>query len=174
MTRREPRSSRPHMPGYGLREATSGRGLLAWEWARERLEKSHNYWLSTAGPDGVPHSMPVWGIWVDDVFYFSTGRQSRKSRNLTANPRCVVATEAPAEPVVVQGLATEVMDRAVVARLSPVYKAKYDWELDPELGPVYAVEPRVAFGLVEGQMTETATRWVFDENRAQPAARAQE
>lgn len=30
-------------------------------------------------------------------FYFSTGKQSRKARNLAANPQCVIATEVVSE-----------------------------------------------------------------------------
>ncbi len=40
-----PTAERPHMPGYGL--STSGRGLLPWKWARDRLTRSHNYWMVT-------------------------------------------------------------------------------------------------------------------------------
>src|SRR2546427_4666203 len=67
-----PLASRPYMPGYGLPAADKGEGLLPWEWAVERLTESHNYWVATTRPEGRPHVMPVWGIWVESVFYFST------------------------------------------------------------------------------------------------------
>jgi hypothetical protein len=43
------------------------------------------------------------------------------------------------------------------------YKAKYDWDVDRSMGPIYAVRPRVAFGLIEHDelFTKTATRWSF-------------
>jgi hypothetical protein len=48
----------------------------------ERLEKdagiSPTQWLATVRPDGRPHVMPVWAIWVDDAFYFVTGTTTRK------------------------------------------------------------------------------------------------
>ncbi|MCI0535994.1 MAG: pyridoxamine 5'-phosphate oxidase family protein, partial [Verrucomicrobiales bacterium] len=77
----EPEAGRPYMPGYGLPGATKGKGLLAWKWAEERLTSSHNYWIATTGPRG-PHVMVVWGIWAGAAFYFSTGRESRKAKNL--------------------------------------------------------------------------------------------
>ncbi|MGB6088486.1 MAG: hypothetical protein WBG26_03240 [Candidatus Binataceae bacterium] len=40
--RRKPVASRPFMPGYGILAASEGQRLLAWSWARERLEKSKN------------------------------------------------------------------------------------------------------------------------------------
>ena len=69
------RSPAALMPGYGLPE--SNKGLLPWKWADQRLKKSHNYWITTVKPE-APHTMVVWGLWLDGSFLFSTGRQSRK------------------------------------------------------------------------------------------------
>ena len=55
----QPKASRPHMPGYGILDANSGKGLLPWSWATERLAKARNYWVATTRPDGNPHAMPV-------------------------------------------------------------------------------------------------------------------
>ena len=78
-----PKASRPHMPGYGLPAGT--KGLLSWQWAEQRLKKSHNYWISTVRPDCTPHLMIVWGLWLNGAFYFSSGAQSRKAKNLAHN-----------------------------------------------------------------------------------------
>ena len=59
----------------------------------ERFQKSHNYWVMTVRPDGRPHAMPVWGIWLDGRYFFSTARTSRKASNLAENANCVVCTE---------------------------------------------------------------------------------
>src|SRR5438309_616284 len=95
----EPIASRPHMPGYGLLEAAQGTGLLPWAWAVERLERSHDYWVATVRPDGRPHVMPVWGVWLQDAVRFSSSRGSRIARNLDANPNCPIATDNPDEQV---------------------------------------------------------------------------
>jgi general stress protein 26 len=156
----EPRADRPHMPGYGVPK--SRKGLLPWVWAARRLTRSHNYWLVTVRPNGKPHSMPVWGLWLEGAFYFSSGRRSRKSRNLARNRRCVVCTERADEAVIVEGVAREVKDERVLERLARPYHAKYrPWKLDPDLGPVYAVHPRVAFGMHESRFASAATRWRF-------------
>ena len=147
------------MPGYGILPASGGKGLLKWEWAEKQLAKSHSYWLVTVRPDGSPHAMPIWGIWVDSAFYFSTGRKSRKGQNLATNPRCVVCTEDPEEAVVVEGLAEEVVDPVEIKRLGVPYYKKYKWKLDPKLGPVFGMRPKVVFGLQEKSFVESATRW---------------
>jgi len=47
--------------------------------------------------------------------------------------------------------------------VAAAYRAKYDFALDPALGPIYRVRPLVAFGFIEspGEFTRTATRWTF-------------
>jgi general stress protein 26 len=156
-----PKASRPHMPGYGLPNGT--KGMLPWRWAEQRLVRSHNYWLTTTRPDARPHTMLVWGVWVDGCFYFSTGAQSRKARNLAANPRCNVSTEKAAEAVIVEGTASTVSDADLLKRVSPSYARKYKpWKLDPSMGPIFQVRPQKVFGLRE-RTFKAATRWRFDD-----------
>ncbi len=147
------------MPGYGM--PTGAKGLLSWAWAEQRLRKSHNYYLMTVRPDARPHAMPVWGIWVDQRFYFSTGAQSVKARNLAGNTSCVICTDKAAEAVVVEGTASPVVDAARIATLSSSYAKKYkSFELDPKLGPIFELRPKVAFGLRE-KTFKAMTRWTF-------------
>jgi len=100
----EPTASRPHMPGYGIVGPLEGKGLLSWEWAEERLVSSHDYWLATTRPAGSPHVMPVWGVWAQGAAWFSSSRESRKARNIAADPRVVLTTDNPRQPVVVEGV----------------------------------------------------------------------
>ena len=160
-----PKASRPHMPGYGMPKST--KGLLPWKWAEQRLRKSHNYWITTVKPDGSPHTMVVWGLWMDGAFLFSTGRQSRKARNLAKNPRCVVCTERAEEAVVVEGVA-EIAGVAVRPEFLKKYQPKYHFDMagmEKDIlamkEPVFAVRPRVAFGLYEKNFMGSATRWMF-------------
>jgi nitroimidazol reductase NimA-like FMN-containing flavoprotein (pyridoxamine 5'-phosphate oxidase superfamily) len=158
-----PKAGRPHMPGYDMMFQRD-RGYLAWSWAEERLLKAHNYWLTTLRPDGRPHVMPVWGVWMENAFYFSTGRQSRKSLNLKTNRNCIVCPEGAQEAVILEGTATEVKDSRLSKRFSEVYKKKYDWDIEGNEGPFYAVQPRTVFGFIESSDTVQGnpTRWRFD------------
>ena len=158
-----PTASRPHMPGYGM--PTGVKGLLPWTWAEERLRKSHNYYIVTVRHNATPHAMPVWGIWVDARFYFSTGAQSRKARNLAGNASCVVCTDNPEEAVVVEGTASTVSDASQISELSSHYAGKYKgFTLDPKLGPIFEVSPTVVFGLREKTFKST-TRWILSTSR---------
>ena len=158
--KKTPRPERPHIPGYGIPD--SRKGLLPWSWAEQRLKNSHNYWLITTSPDSRPHAMPVWGIWVDSVFYFSTGRTSRKARNLGRNPHCLVCNERTHEAVILHGQAEEIRDPKLIADLGKPYYRKYKpWKLDPAMGAIFAVRPAVAFGMYEKKYATSATRWIF-------------
>jgi len=162
----KPKASRPEMPGYGLPKGN--KGLLPWTWAEQRLKRSHNYWITTVKPDGSPHTMVVWGLWVDGRLLFSTGSKSRKARNLEQNRNCVICSEAAHEAVIVEGVA-EVADVAARRKMIPVYEKKYKWDLstmkDDLLSmkePVFVVRPRVVFGLWEKEFMGKSTRWRFE------------
>lgn len=163
-----PQASRPHMPGYGILDADAGRGLLPWSWAAERMAKSHNYWVATTRPDGRPHVMPVWGVWLDDGFYFSTGAGTRKAQNLAANPRCVVCSECADEAIIVEGVVEEVTAQSLPPQFKDAYVEKYKWDVDPSEGGIYVVRPRVAFAFIENadDFAGSATRWRFSDERA--------
>jgi len=163
------------MPGYGLPEGH--KGLLPWSWAEHRLKKSHNYWITTVKPasflnkasphNDAPHTMVVWGLWQDGRFLFSTGSQSRKARNLAQNPNCVVCTELAQEAVIVEGTA-EIADLPARRKFLPRYERKYKFDMSKMKAdilsmkePVFAVRPRVVFGLWEKHFIERSTRWTF-------------
>jgi len=153
-----PVSSRPVALGYGFPSAPEG--LLPWKWAEKRLIESHNYWFVSVRPDDAPHAMPIWGIWVDQRFYFSTGGKSRKAKNLARNRKCVVCTEKAHEAVIVEGIAAPVKDKKLIAGVAPYYHKKYKpWKLDPKMGPIFEVRPQVAFAMYEKKFAETATKW---------------
>ncbi|MEX2246566.1 MAG: pyridoxamine 5'-phosphate oxidase family protein [Dehalococcoidia bacterium] len=157
----DPKAGRPNMPDYGI--STDAGGVLPWSWARERLERTRNYYVGTTRADGRPHAAPVWGVWMDGMFIFSTASGSRKARNFAANPHCVVTTEDAAEAVILEGVIETVSDAALVTRFKKAYVDKYSWNMDTQNGPFYALRPSVAFGFIEAadQFHTTATRWTF-------------
>ncbi len=163
MTQIEPKADRPYMPGYGLPKGS--KGLLPWKWAQERLEDSHNYWITTVRPDGSPHTMIVWGLWLDGIFLFSTGSKSRKARNLAATPKCIVCTERADEAVIVEGIAGLIRDRSRLRDFFRRYERKYKFDMSAfQNEPIFAVRPRRAFGLYEKRSMNSATRWTFPES----------
>ena len=163
----EPKAGRPHWPDAIGNPSDNLSALKPWAWAIERLEKSHNYWISTTRPDGRPHLMVIWGIWWEGALWFSTGPQTRKAKNIAAQPHCVIGTEKADEAVIVEGTATEITNRAEWKRMGEIYDKKYGGELWPLLessgGSVFRIEPKVAFGQDEHaeDFVQAATKWTF-------------
>ncbi len=156
-----PRAGKPRMFGGHLEPMQ-----LPWAWAAHRLTVARNYWIATTRPDGRPHTRPVWGIWMQEAFYFSTG--SLAAANIAHGSKITVHLESGDETVIVEGTAEEVADTALREDFAQLYSEKYHWEIDPADLP-YRVRPRVAFGwfsdgsgLDKGALFHgTATRWTF-------------
>jgi PPOX class probable F420-dependent enzyme len=160
----EPVAGRPHMPGYGILGPNDGTGLLPWAWAEERLVRSHDYWVATVLPDGGPHVMPVWGIWQERSAWFSSSDQSRKTRNIAADPRVVITTDNPLQPVVVEGRAERIADDVLVESFTHWVNQKYGTEYSTSFfagNALFRLRPTWVFSLDDADFTGSPTRWFF-------------
>ncbi len=154
--RKRPSVGRPEIPeGYGI--SKSQEGLLAWQEVERQLEQAHNYWVCTTRPDGRPHAIPVWGLWHVGRFYFGSDPESRKGRNLAANPAIVVHLESGDDTVVVEGEAARIVDEVLRERLLPAYFEKYGVEATVD----YVVSPRTVLAWQERSYPNSATRFRF-------------
>ena len=170
----EPAASRPFMPGYGTLGPHEGTGLLPWSWALERLTGSHDYWLATVSPDGLPHVMPVWAVWLEGALWFSSSDGSRKARNLAERALAALTTEAPLEPVVAQGPVEKVGDDAGRASFIDAVNAKYGTTYDAAFfagSTCFRLRPQVVFGLDSSDFAGSPTRWRFDGGGRSPGGR---
>ena len=165
--------TRPSTPGY-FKAEHEGTGLIDWAPIAERFASMRNYWVNTASASGRPHAMPVWGVWLGDRFVFSTSPESRKARNLKANPRVVVHLEDGNAVIVIEGRASELRDRAKLSAFLAAYNPKYKWDftVDQVAEGVFEVIPERAFAWLGGEgdaFGGTATRWRFvnDSNTAE-------
>jgi PPOX class probable F420-dependent enzyme len=160
------RADRPVMPGYGILPADQGSGLLPWAEAERRLLAAHDYWCATVRPDGRPHVMPVWGVWLEGGLWFSSAVGSRKVRNLDAEPRCTLTTDDARDPVVVEGVAERIVEPTAIRAFLAAVNAKYGSTLtedflDPAVNATVAVRPVTVFALSGADFTGSPTRWRF-------------
>jgi PPOX class probable F420-dependent enzyme len=107
-----------------------------------RLQTEQNLWLATVRPNGTPHLVPIWFVWVAGKIYLCTAADSVKVRNLLQNPHVSIALEDGSQPIVIEGLA-----QPIGAAPKPVIKAfkeKYDWNIstDSEYNQVVEIEPK--------------------------------
>ena len=138
-----------------------------------RLRASTIYWIATTRPDGRPHSMPVWGVWVDEALWFGTYGQ--KVRNLAHVPYAVAHIESGEDVAIIEGPVERLELADAPAAVTAAYREKY---VDPTTGEpfelqaaaesgddswLYKLRPRVGHAWVEGAYLETQTRWTSGE-----------
>lgn len=161
----QPVPDRPVMPAeYGV-DRSAREEMLPWRYVSERMAGARNYWIATTRPDGRPHVIPVWGLWFDEAFTFSTDARSRKGRNVASNPHAVVHLESGDEVVILEGVVERVTDREQLTRFVALYDDKYGVTVDVD-HPAFAVfrlRPSVAFAWQERDFPNTASRWVFEQ-----------
>ncbi|GAB4553746.1 MAG: pyridoxamine 5'-phosphate oxidase family protein [Anaerolineae bacterium] len=158
-----PRSRRPLMPeGYGI--STSTDGMIGWDWVETRLKSARNYWICTTRPNGNPHAAPVWGVWYENALYFGVNPQSRKGRNMLANPNVVVHLESGDEVVILESIALQDSSGTLPVQIVTSYAAKYNFTPDPNdpNGPFFIARPKIALAWLENDFPRTATRFEFE------------
>jgi Pyridoxamine 5'-phosphate oxidase len=155
-----------------------GAASIPWSRALKQLEAgtAGTYWLATTRPDGRPHVAAVGALWIDGKIYFVSGSQTRKGRNLAANPDCVFSISLTGIDLVVEGSAVRITDRPTLLRLAKKY-ADQGWPASvsgdalsaeysaPSAGRspwnLYVVRPTMAFGVATAEPSG-ATRWRFE------------
>ncbi|HET6261340.1 MAG TPA: pyridoxamine 5'-phosphate oxidase family protein, partial [Chloroflexia bacterium] len=163
-------ADRPEMPeGYGIPKSIEG--VLPWSYVSDMMSNALNYWIGTTRPDGRPHAVPIWGVWVDESFYFECGPNTRRGRNLAANPAVVVHIERGDEVVILEGTTEQIEnpDPSLAERLAEASGAKYgpqyNYQPKPDSrqeGGLCVVHPTVAFAWTK--FPEDCTRWRFEKS----------
>lgn len=165
--------------GKGTEAATeAGRSHpFPWSEAERKIAGGGWFWLATVRPNGAPHVMPVFAAWANPSFFIASKDRARKSRNLEAEPRCVITTDTGDLHIIVEGVARHVRDDATLQQAVEAFQAVYDWptriegnHLDADYGAptsggppyeVYQVTPIKAFGLPTDGESITPTRWTW-------------
>jgi hypothetical protein len=83
----------------------------------------HTFWLATINPDGRPHLTGVGAEFDNGAFWFVSGDQTQKSRNLVPDPRCALTLSTQEFDLVVEGKAHKVTDAPTVAKMAALYAA---------------------------------------------------
>jgi len=164
-----PTADRPTLPdGYGI--PATDEGLLAWDAVEPRLRDARVYWMATTRPDGRPHVVPRWGVWIDGRLLYDGAPTTRHARNLAANPACALHLEDGTSPVILEGTSgpTTSPRPELGRRLSEEFARKYAadgytpaadaWEGE-DAGGLCAFVPRT--GLSWTAFPTDATRFRF-------------
>jgi len=161
----EPKVTRPHFPHGYVDHPTS---TVSWEYVVERLSAAKNYWLCSVRPDGRPHAIPRWGVFVDGKVYYDGSPETRHARNLLENPHVVLHLESGDQAIIAEGACAPVGKPPVelAQRVAANYCAKYEqhgYAPQPDQwdeGGLYAFTPRKV--LAWTVFTENPTKFVLE------------
>ena len=95
---------------------------------KRHLRQEHTLWLTTVGPDLMPHPRPVWFVWDDDSILFFSQPHAHKVRHLLAHPQVALNfnTDAKGDVNVIVLLGTAAIDAdAPPAHKVSAYLRKY-------------------------------------------------
>jgi hypothetical protein len=161
-----PKISRPKLPeGYADNPAS----FVDWEWVAEQMTVSENYWLSSVRPDGRPHVVPRWGVFIDNKLYYDGSPKTQHSRNIIKNPYVSLHLENGYKVVIMEG-ASKTADKPTpefAQLLSKAMTEKYasqgyspapnQWDE----GGLYIFTPRQC--LAWTSFYENPTKFIFEE-----------
>src|ERR671924_1196958 len=104
-----------------------GFSALPWSRPRDLLAASPTqsgiaFFLGTSRPDGRPHAAGIGALWHDGDLYITSGPQTRKARNLAANPACTISVVLEGIDLILEGEATRVADRPTLEEVARLYR----------------------------------------------------
>ena len=164
----EPKARRPFFPkDYGVND--SPEGMLGWGHVNDKMSAALNYWISSTRPGDQPHAVPVWGVWLDNTFYFDGGPTTRHSRNIKENPNVNVHLESGDQVVILEGQCylDPNLDDALLRRIADAYGEKYaekGYKPEPSIWKgvgIFVLKPRSVIAWTN--FLVDPTKWVFEE-----------
>jgi hypothetical protein len=173
------------MPNHEPTETTNldtiyGSQTIPWSRPRDLLAagtfgRGTSFFLGTVRPDGRPHAAAIGAAWYDGDLYFQCGPDTRKARNVAANPACTMSANLPGLDLVFEGEARRVVDAPTLEALAAIYReGGWPVEVDgdaftapysaPSAGPppwhLFRLTVRTVFGVATAE-PYGATRWRF-------------
>ena len=165
-----PTPKKPYISYYSDNRKVDPQKQLHWEDLSKKIRTSRNYWISTTFKSR-PHLVPIWGIWYDYKFYFSTSQISKKAKNLYKNAYCVISTEDANHPVIIEGIAAQEHAFNTLEHIVELYNEKYQWKFSVSSqgifddlgngGPIFIVRPLKV--LAWESFPKSFTVWSFSE-----------
>ena len=161
-----PKISRPKLPkGYADNPAS----YVDWEWVAEQMTVSKNYWLSSVRPDGRPHVVPRWGVFIDNKFFYDGSPKTLHARNIMKNPYVSLHLESGDQVVMMEGIseAAEKPTSEFANQLAEAISGKYSddgYSPKPDQwdeGGLYVFTPRQCIAWTV--FYENPTKFIFEE-----------
>ncbi len=165
-----PSRDRPRLPeGY---ITMAPKGMLSWA-SVERILRGFPYlWIATTDPDGSPHLVQQWGVWVDGVLYFEGSDRTRWARNLARDPRLAFGVQSADRAAYGEAIVDIVhgVEPRLAAKIAKRYAAKYGkvFKYRPEPGQytkghVFRARPTKLIAFDVKKFNTSAARFTFSD-----------
>ena len=160
-----PKITRPAFPKGYAEKPTS---FLTWDWVATQLTNSKHYWLCSVRPDGRPHVVPRWCVYVDEKIYYDGSLETRHARNIESNSNVSLHLESGSEVIILEGTAAPAGKPSPEfgKRLSQAYKKYKELGYAPkpdswDAGGLFVFTPRQC--IAWSNFTQNPTKFVFEE-----------
>jgi hypothetical protein len=160
-----PQVTRPTFPEGYVDHPTSS---VAWEYVEKRLSESKNYWMSSVRPNGRPHVIPRWAVYIDGKVYYDGSPETRHAQNIAQNPYVSLHLESGDQVIIAEGMVKPAgkPDPELAKQIAVAYSTKYkDFGYAPEPnqwdgGGLYEFTPRKI--LAWTKFNEDPTKFILD------------
>ena len=159
------RITRPKFPQGYVDKPVS---FLTWDWVAAQLTESMHYWLCSVRPDGRPHVVPRWCVYVDGKIYYDGSPETRHAMNITSNPNVTVHLENGWEAVILEGTSKPAgkPPPELGERLSQAYQKYREYGYTPgphawDKGGLFEFTPRQC--IAWSKFNEDPTKFIFEE-----------
>jgi hypothetical protein len=160
--------SRPKFPKGYVDKPTS---YLSWEQVNAQLTEAKHYWLCSTRPDGRPHVIPRWGVFIDNNFYYDGSPETRHAHNIAVNPHVIVHLESGEHVVILEGTSEPAgkPDSKLAHRLAKTIGDKYSLlGYSPESsqwdeGGLFVFTPRQC--IAWSKLNQDPTKFIFKRAR---------
>jgi len=140
---------------------------LTWDWVATRLTESKHYWVCSVRPNGRPHVVPRWCVFVDGKIYYDGSPETRHAINIGSNPNVTVHLENGWEAVILEGTSNPAgrPSRELGKKLAQAYKKYKEYGYTPKAnswdeGGLYVFTPRQC--IAWSKFNEDPTKFIFE------------
>ena len=141
---------------------------VSWDYVAQQLIETKHYWMCSVRPNGSPHCVPRWAVYLDGLIYYDGSPETVHARNIAENPHVSLHLESGEKAIILEGKSLPAGKPSVefTQRLSDAFKAKYGadgYSPEPDqwdVGGLYVFSPQQCIAWTV--FFENPTKFVFE------------
>ncbi|MHA2252467.1 MAG: pyridoxamine 5'-phosphate oxidase family protein [Candidatus Kariarchaeaceae archaeon] len=145
--------------GYNLPKSTES--LLNWKFVGDQMMEAKYYWIVTTNKSGVPHSVPIWGLWFENRIFFGGSPKTKWVNNIKTNPLISVHLQSAEQVCIIKGKAIILEDEDIDEDTWNILDKRYEHKYQQFHGSPYIyLEPTKVLAW-NSEKLDTMTIWDF-------------